>query len=280
MVDGGLRKTLESGKRLVLPGAYNAFAAKQIAQAGFAGVYISGAGLSNSLGVPDDGSLGIEDFLYLGGWIVKSAGVPVLCDADTGFQNAGETVKRYIGAGISGLHIEDQVFPKRCGHLAGKEVVPADEMAARIRDAASARDRHGPEFLVVARTDARGASNIAEGVQFEEAVARGRLYREAGADAVFPEALRSREEFARYRKEVPGYLLANMTEFGQTPFITAREFVEMGYDMVVFPVSLFRYHAGQTRIFLSRLREDGTQEGLVPGMMSRAEINQLLDYKP
>ncbi len=280
MADGGLLKALKSGKRLVLPGAYNAFAAKQIALAGFPAVYVSGAGLSNSLGVPDDGSLGVEDFLYLGGWIVKAAGVPVLCDADTGFQNVGGTVRRYIEAGISGLHIEDQVFPKRCGHLAGKEVVPADEMAGRIRDAALARDRHGPEFLVVARTDARGASNIAEGVQFEEAVARGRLYREAGAGAIFPEALRSREEFARYRKEVPGYLLANMTEFGQTPFIAAREFMEMGYDMVLFPVSLFRYHAGQTRAFLSRLHEDGTQEGLVPGMMSRAEINRLLDYNP
>ncbi|OGW14287.1 MAG: hypothetical protein A3K09_02605 [Nitrospinae bacterium RIFCSPLOWO2_12_FULL_47_7] len=276
----GLRNLLKSQQRLVVPGTYNAFTAKQIAKQGFPGVYISGAGLSNSLGVPDDGTLGLEDFLYLGGWIAKAVDIPIICDADTGFQNIEETVRRYIEAGFSGLHIEDQVFPKRCGHLAGKEVVPRDEMIAKIKDACRARDQYDPEFVIIARTDARGASNVEEKDQFDECVARGRLYRETGADMVFPEALASRDEFARFRKEVSGYLLANMTEFGKTPFIKAKEFFDLGYNLVIFPVSLFRYHAGQTSGALTKLKEDGNQEHIVPGMMSRSEINALLDYKP
>ena len=263
-----------------MPGAYNAFTAKQIAGGGFHGVYISGAGLSNSLGVPDNGTLGLDDFLYIGGWIAKAVNIPIICDADTGFQNIAETVKKYIEAGFSGLHIEDQVFPKRCGHLAGKEVVPREEMVARIKEACKTRDRHDPDFVIIARTDARGAANIDTGKQFEESIARGRMCREAGADMIFPESLKSQEEFALYGKETPGYLFANMTEFGETPFITAREFAEMGYNIVIFPVSLFRYHAGRSQIFLSGLNDDGNQRRFVQEMMPRSEINNLLNYKP
>ncbi len=278
MAGKDLRNLLREQK-LILPGAYNAFSAKQIAQAGFPGIYISGAGLSNCLGVPDDGTLEIEDFLYSGRWIVKAVEVPVLCDADTGFENIEDTVKKYIEAGFSGLHIEDQVFPKKCGHLSGKEVIPENEMADKIKKACKARDSVDPDFVLIARTDARGAANIDDPRQFEEGITRGNSYREAGADVIFPESLRSKEEFARYRKEVDGYLLANMTEFGKTPFISAREFMDMGYNIILFPVSLFRYHAGQTRMFLSRLKQEGTQQHLVEGMMDRAEINSLLDYK-
>ncbi|MFQ5449325.1 MAG: oxaloacetate decarboxylase [Nitrospinaceae bacterium] len=271
---------LRQRKHLIMPGAFNAFSAKQIAEAGYDGVYISGAGLSNSLGIPDDGTLSLDDFIYTGTWIAKAVDVPVICDADTGFEDIGETVQRYIGAGFSGLHIEDQVSPKRCGHLPGKEVVAKDEMAGRIEQACKIRNRHGPGFFIIARTDARGASNIDGDHQLEESIRRGNLYREAGADMIFPESLKTREEFKRYREEVPGYLLANMTEFGNTPFIQAREFFDLGYNIVIFPVSLFRYQAGRTRNFLSQLREDGHQENLAREMMTRAEINSLINYKP
>ncbi|MCZ6541437.1 MAG: isocitrate lyase/phosphoenolpyruvate mutase family protein [Nitrospinae bacterium] len=278
MAGKDLRNLLDNQK-LVFPGAYNAFSAKQIAQEGFPGIYISGAGLANGLGVPDDGTLKIEDFLYLGRWIVQAVDVPVVCDADTGFENAEDTVRKYIEVGLSGLHIEDQVFPKKCGHLPGKEIIPRNEMVDKITKACAARDSHDPDFVIIARTDARGAANIDEPQQFEESVTRGNLYREAGAEIIFPESLRSKGEFARYRKEVDGYLLANMTEFGKTPFISAREFMDLGYNIIIFPVSLFRYHAGQTKMFLSRLKQEGTQQHLVQGMMDRAEINGLLDYK-
>jgi methylisocitrate lyase len=278
MAGKDLRDLLRNQK-LVLPGAYNAFSAKQIAQEGFPGVYISGAGLSNCLGVPDDGTLGMEDFLYMGRWIVQAVNVPVLCDADMGFENIEHTVRKYIEAGLSGLHIEDQVFPKKCGHLPGKKVIPRSEMADKIERACAARDSHDSDFVIMARTDARGADNIDDKQQLDESITRGNLYREAGAEVIFPESLRTKKEFIRYRKEVDGYLLANMTEFGKTPFISAREFMDLGYNIIIFPVSLFRYHAGQTKMFLSRLKQEGTQQHLVNGMMNRAEINGLLDYK-
>ncbi|MFQ5443234.1 MAG: oxaloacetate decarboxylase [Nitrospinales bacterium] len=270
---------IEQG-HVVMPGAYNAFNAIQIAKAGFPGVYISGAGLSNSLGVPDDGTLELEDFLYVGKWITQAVKIPVICDADTGFKNIEETVEKYIEAGFSGLHIEDQVFPKKCGHLPGKEVVEKKEMNSRIGQACRARDKHDPGFVIIARTDARGASNIAEEDQLNESIARGQIYLEAGADMIFPESLRTKEEFSIYREEVPGFLMANMTEFGKTPFIKERDFLNLGFKVVIFPVSLFRYHAGKTKTFLSRLKEDGNQEHLVPEMMSRSEINKFLNYEP
>ncbi|MFQ5671576.1 MAG: oxaloacetate decarboxylase [Nitrospinales bacterium] len=275
-----LRALLKQEEHVVMPGAYNAFVAKQIAEEGFHGVYISGAGLSNSLGVADEGALGLEDFLYIGGWITKAVDIPIICDADTGFQNIGETVRTYIEAGFSGLHIEDQIFPKRCGHLSGKEVIARDEMIAKIKEACAARDRYDTEFVIIARTDARGATNIDNDSQLNESITRGKLYRDAGADMIFPESLRNKDEFAEYRSKVSGDLLANMTEFGKTPYLKAREFMELGYKIILFPVSLFRYHAGQTKSFLARLKEEGSQKELTPEMMHRSEINDILNYKP
>ena len=274
-----LRNLLKKEKCLIMPGAYNAFAAKQIEQQGFPGIYVSGAGLSNSLGIPDNGTLGLEDFFYLGKWIAQAVGVPVICDADTGFQNVEETVTKYIEAGFSGMHIEDQVFPKKCGHLPGKEVTTREEMVAKLKQACAARDRVDSDFVIIARTDARGAENVGEQNQLEESIARGKLYLESGADMIFPESLRNLEEFSQYREQVPGYLLANMTEFGMTSFIKAGQFRDLGYNVVLFPVSLFRYHAGVSKIFLSRLKEDGNQERLVLDMMTRSEINNLLNYE-
>ena len=271
-----LRNLLKKQKCLVLPGAYNAFIARQIEAAGFPGVYISGAGLSCSLGVRDTGNLGLEDFCYLGRWITQAVRVPVICDADTGFQNIEDTVKKYIDAGFSGMHIEDQVFPKRCGHLPGKQVIECKDMVAKIKRACIARDKRDPDFVIIARTDARGAANIAENIQLQESIVRGNEYLEAGADMIFPDSLRNKKEFTMYRKEVSGHLLANMTEFGMTSFITTAEFAEIGYNVVLFPVSLFRYHAGMTPHLLAQLKENGNQKNFVETMMSREEINKLL----
>lgn len=278
MAGKDLRNLLQK-QSLILPGAYNAFSAKQIEREGFHGVYISGAGLSNGLGVPDSGILSLADFIYFGRWIVGAVEVPVICDADTGFEHINETVKKYIEVGFSGLHIEDQRVPKQCGHLPGKEVVPRREMEEKIKEACQTRDALDPDFIIIARTDARGAANIADPAQLEESITRGNLYREAGAEVIFPESLRTSDEFSRFRKEVPGYLLANMTEFGKTPFLTVKEFIDLGFNIIIFPVSLFRFHAGQSKSFLAQLKQEGTQRHLVKGMMSRSEINGLLDYK-
>ncbi len=280
MAGNRLRQLLENEPGLVFPGVFNPFVARQVEEAGFPGVYISGAGLSGSMAVPDDGTLGLEDFVYLGRWIVKAVDIPVICDADTGFQNMEETIEKYIQAGFAALHIEDQTFPKRCGHLAGKEIVSREAMIAKIKRACAAREKFDPEFMVIARTDARGAYNVNGDDQLQEAIYRGNLYREAGADVIFPEALQSREEFERYGKEVPGYLLANMTEFGNTPFIKASEFWKFGFNIVIFPVSLFRYLAGQTGTLLSKLKQDGSQEHCVHKMMDRKAIQKFLNYEP
>jgi methylisocitrate lyase len=192
----------------------------------------------------------------------------------------GGTVRAFIRCGLSGLHVEDQVFPKRCGHLSGKEVVERELMQEKIRLMCRARNRYGKDFVIIARTDARGAANVKASRQLEESIERGRDYLAAGADMIFPESLRSFSEFRKYRAAVDAPLLANMTEFGRTPMISAEKFESLGYNVVIYPVSLFRYAAGHTLSALRSLRENGNQRKLVPGMMRRERINRLLDYKP
>lgn len=275
-----LKKLIQNGNDLSFVGAHNAFVAKLVEKAGFEGVYLSGAGLSNSMGVPDTGILTREDFVYMGGRIAKATALPVLADADTGFGDVAETVESYIKAGIAGLHIEDQLFPKRCGHLDGKEVVPADEAKDMIRLAVKTRDKLDPNFVIIARTDARGAANVKDTEQFGESVRRGKIYKDAGADIIFPESLKTREELEKYRGEVNGVLLANMTEFGKTPFTTADEFYKLGFQIVIFPVTIFRYLAGRTAHALEILKKDGFQKNLIAEMMTREEINKVLSYDP
>jgi methylisocitrate lyase len=276
----GLREHLKLRKTLVMPGAHNAFAAKLIQNAGYDGVYISGAALSNSMGVPDDGTLGLADFAYAARAVCKGLTIPVVCDADTGFDDVEETVKTYIECGVAGIQIEDQRFPKRCGHLPGKEVVSREEMVAKIRAADGARRARDGDFLLIARTDVRGAANIEEENQLEESIERGKAYRAAGADVIFAESLRDRGEFVRYREAVSGWLLANMTEFGTTPLIRWQEFEEMGFNIVIFPVTLFRLAAGRMAEALEVLRREGHQGTILREMMSRDEINRLLKYQP
>jgi methylisocitrate lyase len=205
--------------------------------------------------------------------MTRASHLPLLCDADTGFGealNVERTVHLFEEAGAAGLHLEDQHFPKRCGHLSGKSLVPAEEMAAKVRAAAAAR--RDPDFVIVARTDARGVTDL------NDAVRRALLYLEAGADAVFPEALESAEEFATFAREVPAPLLANMTEFGRGPSLEVQALASMGYRMVIYPVTALRAALKAAEQTLADILHKGHQRDRLPHMLTRAELYDLLDY--
>lgn len=268
-------RSLLSRGTLVLPGAINALSARLIQRSGFEAMYLSGAVLSNSvLGVPDIGLTTLTEAVEHARRCVGAAGLPAIMDADTGFGGSPETIARTVrefeSAGLAGLHIEDQEFPKRCGHLPGKRLVPPEEAVARVQAAAEARrDR---DFFIIARTDARGVTS------YDDAVARAHAYLKAGADGIFPEALEGREEFERFAKDVQAPLLANMTEFGKTPYFRVDEFAAMGYAMVIFPVTLQRVAMKAMALALAELRQTGTQAALLDRMQTRQELYELLEY--
>src|SRR6201995_1894132 len=214
---------------IAMPGVPNAAIARQVEQAGFDALYISGAGMANATaGVPDIGLLTLAEVARLAGYIADAVSIPAIVDADTGFggpENAARTIVELERSGLAGCHIEDQEFPKRCGHLAGKSLVPVEEMTEKIRAAVAAR--RDPDFLIMARTDARGVED------FKSAVARAEQYVAAGADAIFPEALQNADEFRDFAKAVKCPLLANMTEFGKSPLMSRDELAELGYRMVI-----------------------------------------------
>jgi len=268
------------------PGAFNGLCAKAIAAAGFEACYVSGAATSVSAGVPDVGLLTLEHFSRVVREVSESSGLPVLADADTGFGEAEmvrRTVIEYARAGAAGLHLEDQVFPKRCGHLDGKALVPVDHMVEKVRWAAKAAADVGGGFIVCARTDARGVEG------FDAAVERARAYVEAGAAMIFPEGLTSEEEFARFAEAMGRgtrdgrggpYLLANMTEFGKTPMIPLARFAEMGYSIVIYPVSMLRVAMGAVTRALEVLKREGSVESLLGEMQTRKELYELVGYTP
>jgi methylisocitrate lyase len=259
-----------------MPGVFNAGIARLVERAGFEAVYISGAGLANgAAGVPDIGLLGLPEVAQLAGYVARAVRIPAIVDADTGFggpAGAARTVRRLEAAGLAGLHIEDQVFPKRCGHLGGKEVVPAREMVRKVR--AAVRARRDKDFLIIARTDARAVEG------FDAAVARARLYLEAGADAIFPEALETAAEFRQFARQVRAPLLANMTEFGRGPLLSIRQLDGMGYRMAIFPMTAFRVAMKAAQQCLADLKRRGTQKNSLRRMQTRAELYDLLDYDP
>jgi methylisocitrate lyase len=236
-------------------------------------VYISGAGLANATaGVPDIGLLSLAEVATLAGYVTRAVNVPCVLDADTGFQNVSHTVQTLERAGVAGIHLEDQKFPKRCGHLAGKALVDKAEMVDKIREAVKARrDR---DFLLVARTDARAVED------FDAAIDRANAYVEAGADAVFPEALQSPTEFRDAAKRIKAPLLANMTEFGKSPLLSVKQLEHMGYRMVIFPMTAFRVSMKAQQRLLESLARRGTQKHLLDTMQMRAELYDLLDYDP
>ncbi len=256
-----------------LPGVFNALVARMAERLGYKAIYQSGGALSAAAGVPDVGLLTQSDFVDQARTITSACSLPLLCDADTGFGealNVERTVRLFEAAGVAGVHLEDQQLPKRCGHLSGKHLVDADVMAAKIRAAAAAR--LDPDFVIIARTDARGVTG------FEDAVRRARLYLDAGADAIFPEALETTEEFAAFAREIQAPLLANMTEFGRSPILDFAELAALGYRLVLYPLTAFRAAMKAAETTLALLLERGHQRDSLPHMLTRAELYDLLGY--
>jgi methylisocitrate lyase len=260
------RTLVARGGILRLPGAHNGMAALQAKAAGFEGLYLSGAAMTASMGLPDLGIITVDEVAFFIRQIARASGLPLLVDGDTGYGealNVMHMVRVFEEAGAGAVHIEDQLLPKKCGHLNDKKLADAHDMAAKVAAAAKAR-RH---LYLIARTDAAASEGM------DGAVARARLYLEAGADAIFPEALNTAEMFREFARRVPGVpLLANMTEFGRTPFFTADEFEAMGYRMVIWPVSSLRVaNKAQEKLYAALARDGGTH-AMVDEMQTRAEL--------
>jgi methylisocitrate lyase len=259
----------------MIPGVFNALTARMAERFGFEALYLSGGALSAGwAGLPDIGLLSVTEFAEQAAVLARSTTLPLLCDADTGFGeavNVERTVHLYEAAGAAGLHLEDQVLPKRCGHLSGKTLVDTQTMVTKVRAAVTAR--RDPDFVIIARTDAR----TVEG--FESAVARARAYLAAGADLIFPEALESREEFAEFSLAVQAPLIANMTEFGRSPLLDFEELAALGYRGVLYPLTAFRSAMKAAEETLDVLRRVGSQRGLLDRMQSRSELYDLLVYR-
>lgn len=270
------RALVERGGIAQLPGAHNGMAAIQARMAGFEGLYLSGAAMTASMGIPDLGMITVDEVSFFIRQIARASGLPLLVDGDTGYGealNVMHMVRVFEEAGAGAVHIEDQLLPKKCGHLNDKKLADAHDMAAKVAAAARAR-RH---LYVIARTDAAASEGI------DGAVARAKLYLEAGADAIFPEALTTAEMFREFARRMPGVpLLANMTEFGRTPFFTASEFEAMGYRMVIWPVSSLRVaNKAQEKLYAALARDGGTH-AMVDQMQTRVELYKtigLADYE-
>ncbi len=266
-----LRELLVTEGTVVAPGVFNTLVALIAHKLGFSTLYFSGAAFSASAGLPDLGLFTLTELTEAVRWIARATGLPVIVDADTGFGealNVMRTVRELEAAGAAALQIEDQVMPKRCGHLEGKEVTSAEAMAEKIAAAVRAREH----LLVVARTDARATHGL------EEALRRARLYRAAGADIIFPEALESEEEFRTFAEAVPGPLLANMTEFGKTPYIPAERFGSWGYKIVIFPVTALRVAAWAIEGVFRDILHKGTQGDWLDRMQTRSAFYDLIRY--
>jgi methylisocitrate lyase len=267
------RAALNSGRLLRMPGAFNPLSARLIEDKGFEGVYISGAVIAADLGFPDIGLTTLTEVAGRGAQIARMTNLPTLIDADTGFgepMNVARTVQTLEDAGIAGLHIEDQVNPKRCGHLDGKAVVDADTAVKRIRAAADAR--RDPNLLIMARTDIRGVDGL------DAAIDRAKQLVDAGADAIFPEAMADLAEFAAIRAAVEVPILANMTEFGKSELFSVSQLESVGVNLVIFPVSLLRIAMGAAERGLDALAAQGSLSSQVPTMQTRARLYELLDY--
>ena len=269
------RKSIESGSITTLPGAFNPLTARLIQDiGGFDGVYVSGAVLANDLGLPDIGLTTLTEVAQRAGQIARATDLPVLVDADTGFgepMSAARTVAALEDAGLAGCHLEDQVNPKRCGHLDGKEVVDKEVMVRRI--SAAVNERRDPNFIICARTDAAGVNGI------DDAIDRAKAYAEAGADLIFTEALYSPADFEKFRAAVDTPLLANMTEFGKTELQSAKTLDSLGYNALIWPVSSFRVAMGATEEFLRDLQETGIQTEWLERMQHRSRLYELVRYQ-
>jgi methylisocitrate lyase len=268
------RELLSSGTIQQFPGAFSPLSARLIEEKGFAGVYISGAVLANDLGLPDIGLTTLTEVATRAGQIARMTDLPAIVDADTGFgepMNVARSVQELENAGLAGCHIEDQFNPKRCGHLDGKNVVDLDTAAKRIR--AAADGRRDPNFLIMARTDVRAVEGL------DAAKDRAKALVDAGADAIFPEAMKDLAEFQAIRDAVDVPILANMTEFGKSDLFTVDQLQNVGVNMVIYPVTLLRSAMGAAERTLDSIRADGTQEAQVGSMLTRARLYDLVDYE-
>jgi methylisocitrate lyase len=268
------REQLSSGKLLRFPGAFNPLSAMMIEKKGFEGVYISGSVLSNDLGYPDVGLTTLSEVGMRGRQISRVTKLPSIIDADTGFgvpMNAARTIQEFIELGISGCHLEDQENPKRCGHLDGKSLITTSEMVQKIQAANLAR-KLDPNFVIIARTDARASEGI------DKAIDRAKAYADAGADVIFTEALVDEKDFETFRKAVKTPLLANMTEFGKSKLLTHKQLENAGYNIVIYPVTLLRLAMKAAENGLDAILKDGTQESTVPTMQTRQQLYDLTEY--
>ena len=268
------RAALKSGKLQRFPGAFSPLVSMLIERQGFEGVYISGAVLANDLGLPDVGLTTLSEVSQRGRVIARATDLPAIIDADTGFgepMNAARTVQELEELGLCGCHFEDQQNPKRCGHLDGKTLVPAADLAKKIRAAATAR--RDANFVIIARTDARATEGL------DGAIQRAKSYVDAGADMIFAEALADEGEFAKFKKAVNVPLLANMTEFGKSKLLTTKQLSDAGVNVVIYPVTSLRLAMKAVEDGLAVIKKEGTQESLLPQMQTRAELYELLRYE-
>lgn len=267
------RSGLNSGQLQRFPGAFSPLVAKLVAEIGFEGVYVSGAALSADLGLPDIGLTTLTEVTGRGAQIAAATDLPTFIDADTGFgepMNAARTITALEDAGLAGCHLEDQVNPKRCGHLDGKAVVPASEMVKRLRAAVAAR--RDPNFVICARTDAAGIEGLSS------AIDRAKAYADAGADLIFTEALRGPADFEQFRAAVDIPLLANMTEFGKSELLTTTQLSDLGYNAVIYPVTTLRLAMFAVEVGLREIDSAGTQSGLLDQMQHRSRLYELVRY--
>jgi len=266
-----LLNNLKENKLLRFPGAYNPLCAKLIAEIGFDGVYISGGVMANDLGIPDIGLTTLEHVSYRASQIAKATDLPSIVDADTGFKDCIKTISTFEEKGLAGCHIEDQIDEKRCGHLDNKEIIPKDDMVKKINIAVKARK--DKNFLIIVRTDA----NTVEGI--EKTIERIKAYENAGADMIFPEAMKDEKEFEKVRKASKGFLLANMTEFGKSKLLNKKELENLGYNLVIYPVTTQRLAMKNVEIGLKSIFKDGDQNNIMDKMQTRKRLYELVEYE-
>lgn len=269
-----LREQLKSGKLLQFPGTWSPLVSMAIEKNNFDGVYISGSVLSNDLGYPDIGLTTLTEIAQRGRQMARTTKLPSIIDIDTGFgepMNVTRTIQELTEMGLSGCHIEDQINPKRCGHLDGKSLVTTEEMTKKIR--AATQKKLDPHFLVIARTDSRASEGL------EKSIERAKAYIDAGAECIFIEALQDEKEFEKFRKAISVPLLANMTEFGKSKLLTYKQLSNLGYNIVIYPVTTFRLAMKATIDGLEEIKQKGTQEGLLEKMQHRKDLYELSRYE-
>ena len=256
---------------LRFPGAYNPLCAKLIAEIGFDGIYISGGVMANDLGIPDIGLTTLDHVSYRSNQIAKATDLPSIVDADTGFKDCEKTISTFEEKGLAGCHIEDQIDEKRCGHLDNKEVISKSDMVKKIKKAVNTR--RDKNFLIIVRTDA----NTVEGI--DKTIDRIKAYEDAGADMIFPEAMKNEKEFEIIRKNSKKYLLANMTEFGKSKLLTNKELQNLGYNLVIYPVTTQRIAMKSVEDGLKSIFVDGHQNNIIDKMQTRKRLYELVEYK-